>query len=197
VLGSEPDLVNRYQVSRSAVREAVRLLENHHVAIMKRGPTGGLIVTAPSIEPIVRAATVFLEQRRISAAELIALRVDLESDAVAAAAVRATELDITRLGDTLAAEAQAGFEGPIGEELHVRIAEVAGNPATSLFVRVLVELTRAHAVIPGRRSKQRTAINSETDHAHQAIVEALTKRDPALARRRVVKHLRAMEPLIR
>jgi DNA-binding FadR family transcriptional regulator len=143
------------------------------------------------------AATVFLDQRGISASDLIAIRGDLESDALAAAAERASSLDIARLRDTLAADAQAGFENPSGEELHVRIAEIAGNPATALFVRVLLELTRARAAIPGRRSRMRTAINSETDHAHQAIVDALANRDPALARRRLLKHFQAMEPLLR
>jgi DNA-binding FadR family transcriptional regulator len=197
VLGSESELLEQYAVSRSALREAVRLLEYHQVAAMKRGPGGGLVVTVPSAEPIVRAATVFLEQRGITASDLIALRGDLESDAVAAAATRADALDIALLRDTLEADAQAAFEAPTGEELHVRIAELAGNPATALFVHVLVELTRAHVSIPGQRSKTRAAINAETDHAHHAIVDAVAKRDPALARRRIVKHLRAMEPLLR
>jgi DNA-binding FadR family transcriptional regulator len=197
VLGSESDLTEQYDVSRSALREAVRLLEYHEVATMKRGPGGGLVVTAPSIEPIVRAATVFLEHRGITAGELIAIRRDLESEAVALVAERATYHDIQRLRATLVADASADFERPVGEELHVRIAELTGNPAIALFVRVLVELTRVHATIPGRRSPRRSAINTETEHAHQAIVEALARGDAALARRRVSKHLMAMEPLLR
>ncbi|MGE3688347.1 MAG: FadR/GntR family transcriptional regulator [Acidimicrobiia bacterium] len=197
VLGSEAELIATYQVSRSALREAVRLLEYHEVATMRRGPGGGLVVTAPSIEPIVRAATVFLEHRGITAADLIAMRRDLESDAVALATERATTAQIADLRLTLESNADADFEGPLGEELHVRIAELSGNAAMALFVRVLVELTRLHASIPGRRSGRRSAINAETDHAHRAIVEAIARRDPALAQRRVTKHLNAIEPLLR
>src|SRR5487761_879245 len=47
ILGSEPELIERLGVSRAIFREAVRLLEQDNVASMRRGPGGGLIVTAP------------------------------------------------------------------------------------------------------------------------------------------------------
>ena len=197
VLGSEPELVEKYDVSRAALREAVRLLEYHEVASMKRGPGGGLVVTAPSIDPIIRAATVFLEYRGITAADLIAMRVDLESDAVALATQRATDAQIAELrivSDTNAAE---GYEGPVENMLLARIAELTGNPAIAVFVKVLVHLTRVHAVVPGRRSPRRATINESNDHANRAIVDAIAGRDVALARRRVVKHLSALGPLLR
>src|SRR5690606_24887966 len=42
LLGSEADLMERYDVSRAVLREAVRVLEHHQVAQMRRGPGGGL-----------------------------------------------------------------------------------------------------------------------------------------------------------
>ena len=47
VLGSETELIERYDVSRAILREAVRILEYHGAVRTKRGPLGGLIVTAP------------------------------------------------------------------------------------------------------------------------------------------------------
>jgi DNA-binding FadR family transcriptional regulator len=197
VLGSEIELTTKYQVSRATMREAVRLLEYHEVVTMKRGPGGGLVITSPSIEPIVRTATVFLERRSITSADLIAIRRDIESDAVALAAERASAEEIARLRATLQSDADAGFEMPIGDEFHVRIAELTGNAAITLFVSVLVELSRRHASVPQRGSRRRRAIDAETDHAHRAIVSALEERDIPLARRRVSKHLTALEPLLR
>jgi DNA-binding FadR family transcriptional regulator len=197
VIGSETELINRYDVSRSALREAIRLLEYHEVAVMKRGPGGGLVVTVPSIDPIVRTATVFLQHRGISAGDLIAIRRDLETDAVAYAVERCTPADVEGLRRTLITDAEAGFESPVHEDLHVRIAELTGNAAISLFLRVTVELTRLHASFPGRRSRRRVAINAEADRAHTAIVEAIADRDAPLARRRMGKHLAAMQPLLR
>src|SRR6202008_2145866 len=48
VLGSEAELLERYQVSRAVFREAVRLVEHQQVATMRRGPGGGLVVIEPT-----------------------------------------------------------------------------------------------------------------------------------------------------
>ena len=151
---------------------------------MKRGPGGGLVVTPPSIEPIVRAATVFLEHRGITPADLIAVRRDLESEAVALATERATPPTSTGSGASSTQTSRPASRARSTTISTSDIAELTGNPAIAVFVRVLVQLTRAHAVVPGRRSPRRVAINSETDHAQRAIVDAIAQRDAALARRR-------------
>ena len=48
LVGTEPELIEREGVSRALLREAVRLLEHHQIARMRRGPGGGLFVEAPS-----------------------------------------------------------------------------------------------------------------------------------------------------
>lgn len=143
VLGSETELIDRYQVSRSALREAVRVLEYHEVATMRRGPGGGLVVTTPSADPIVRAATVFLDHRGITPGDLISMRRDLESEAVGLAAERVTPADVERLRALVEANAVVGFTNPIDDDISVNIARLGGNPAIALFVRVLVELSLA------------------------------------------------------
>ncbi len=192
-IGSEASLIERYQISRSALREAVRLLEYHEVATMRRGPGGGLVVTSPGIGPIVRAATVFLEYRGITPADLMHLRRNLESDAVALVAQRATPDDIARLR----AVGTLRHRSSIDDRLHVAIAELTGNHAIALFVRVLVELTRLHYAAPPRGSGREAAIAEEVAHAQGAIIDAIAAGDPELARRRMAKHLTAMEPLLR
>ncbi len=44
LLGSEADLMAQYSAGRASLREAVHLLELHGVAVMQRGPGGGLLV---------------------------------------------------------------------------------------------------------------------------------------------------------
>ena len=48
LVGTESELIEREGVSRALLREAVRLLEHHQIARMRRGPGGGLFVMAPS-----------------------------------------------------------------------------------------------------------------------------------------------------
>src|SRR5580658_1587800 len=44
VFGDQARLIHRYGFSRATLREAVRLLEDRHVAQMRRGPGGGLVI---------------------------------------------------------------------------------------------------------------------------------------------------------
>src|ERR1700759_4142368 len=60
-LGSEQALQQRFRVSRSVLREAVRLVEHHQVARMRRGPNGGLLVCQPDAAPATHAINIYLE----------------------------------------------------------------------------------------------------------------------------------------
>ena len=44
VFGDQAALIDRYGFSRATLREAVRVLEDRHVARMQRGPGGGLVI---------------------------------------------------------------------------------------------------------------------------------------------------------
>ena len=48
-------------MSRSVLREAVRLVEHHQVARMRRGPNGGLLICEPDAGPATRAVVIYLE----------------------------------------------------------------------------------------------------------------------------------------
>ncbi|MFW2380990.1 MAG: hypothetical protein ACN4GZ_04465 [Acidimicrobiales bacterium] len=56
LLGSEAQLMTEFDAGRASLREAVHLLELHGVAVMQRGPGGGLLVLrAPSPGAIPRS----------------------------------------------------------------------------------------------------------------------------------------------
>ncbi|MDO8361684.1 MAG: FCD domain-containing protein [Actinomycetota bacterium] len=197
ILGSEARLVEQYAVSRAALREAVRLLEYLRVATMKPGPRGGLIVTEPSVEPIIEAASVFLEYRQIEARHLIELRIGLESDAIALVVERASDDDIQQLRVLADDASRVHYQGSVADDLHLRIADLSGNPAIALFLRVLVHLTRLHAPGVSLSESRRSEINAQSGHAHDGIVDAIAARDVALARRRMMKHLELMPSVLR
>ena len=60
-LGSEQALQQRYGVSRSVLREAVRLVEHQQVAQKRRGPNGGQLICQPDAGPATRAIVIYLE----------------------------------------------------------------------------------------------------------------------------------------
>src|SRR3954453_9706329 len=90
-LGSEPELQGRHGVSRSVLREAVRLLEHRQVARMRRGPNGGLFVVAPDAGPAARAMVIYLEYLGTSVDDLMQARRLLEPLAAGLAAQHVTE----------------------------------------------------------------------------------------------------------
>ena len=184
-LGSELALQQQYDVSRSVLREAVRLVEHHQVARMRRGPGGGLIVTAPDGAPATRAVIIYLEYLGVTLDELLAARVLLEPLAAELAARRIDEAGITRLRRALAAD----LPRPPGDDFHVVLAELTGDPVLTLFIDVLIRLTAGYALAAQPpEAKVATAIERLVlDHA--GIVEAVTAGDAARAQALTTDHV--------
>lgn len=199
VLGSEAELLSRFGVSRAVFREAVRLMEHHGVARMRRGPGGGLVVTAPQGDSITQAMALFLNYKQVTLAQLHAARATVELNCVQLAAERITEQGITRLREALDQESRGMIARPAQQahELHHIIAELSGNAAMALFVETLTKLTRQRQQKEPRADQEQQAVADSVHHAHVAIVEAIIAGDASLARHRMSRHLDAITPWLR
>lgn len=190
LLGSEPELIVRYGVSRAVFREAVRIVEHDGAARMRRGPGGGLVVTAPDLATVEGAATLYLDHADVSAQDLYDVRSSLELTCASLVTENLTEAGVQRLRAVLErerAEGAAVVESGRAHDLHVVIAELTGNPAMRLFVETLTRLTyervgQLHYEIEDLR---------EVHAAHEAIVNAIVAGDAALAQHRMRRHLAA------
>lgn len=129
-LPPERDLARQLGVSRTTVREAVRVLEGEGMVEVRRGSTGGIIVLQPAVRPTQ------LRQRLREFDEMIDFRVAVESMAARRAAERRTRADLTALGQGLARLeelAASGAEGRIADwlradtEYHLLIGRAARN----------------------------------------------------------------------
>lgn len=193
-LGSETDLRERCGVSRAVVREAIRLLEHHQVATMRRGPSGGLFVRTPDPSGAAHALVIYLESVGTSLPDLVAARLLLESLAVTLSVERLNEQGIQRLRQLLAEEAPlrttAGTSGPL---LHQAIGELSGNPALELFIDILARLTERYAITAAPCARVAHAESHDaTGHAHTAIAEAIIEGDAARAQYELRSHLEAI-----
>jgi DNA-binding FadR family transcriptional regulator len=188
LLGSEPELIERFGVSRAVLRESVRILENHTTARMRRGPGGGLIVTEPLTTALIRPVALYLEYCRVTPEQIIETGTILELAGVELAAERINEEGILTLRECLEVERKASMEGlPSMARIHVTIAELSGNPVLPLFVKMLTELEDARMK---RHREGSAAVVSMVGHdAHAAIVDAVVRGDGALARHRMSRHL--------
>ncbi|HUE09578.1 MAG TPA: hypothetical protein VMQ54_01505, partial [Steroidobacteraceae bacterium] len=70
VFGDQAHLIHRYGFSRATLREAARLLEDRHVAQMRRGPGGGLIILPVSGAAIAPAVAAYFHATGIDAVQI-------------------------------------------------------------------------------------------------------------------------------
>jgi DNA-binding FadR family transcriptional regulator len=196
LLGSEAELMERFDVSRAVLREAVRLLEHHQIAAMRRGPGGGLFVVKPGVESAAEAIALLLECRGIEGRDLFEVRMAIELRIVELAVKRLNGSGAARLRQALVDESGASREdfATVGHDLHAVVASLVGNPVFELLTLVLIRLTRFHQ----RQSSSGPADPSSAVLAvHTAIVDAIIDRDSELAIHRTRRHLEAMAAWVR
>jgi DNA-binding FadR family transcriptional regulator len=198
VFGTETALLQRYRVSRAVLREAVRLLEYHSVAQMRRGPGGGLVVTQPQAQASIDTIALYLEYRKPSREDLRCVRDAIEIDNVAKVVKRRSESEVAAFLDThrpafgdRPKTADEVGKATIEEfRFHVGLAQLAGNALLDLFLRIIVELFRRHWSSTGQALPTGADIIA-VEHAHLRILEAIATGDDSLARYRIRRHLDA------
>src|SRR3954468_24590812 len=189
-LGSEPDLRERHGVSRSVLREAVRLVEHHQVARMRRGPNGGLFVVAPDAGPAARAMVIYLEYVGTSVADLMQARRLLEPLAASLAARHVSEDGIALVRRTVDAETIS--DEPTDrtvETLHVVLGELSANPVLRLFIDVLIRLTTRFSEPSGASPREFRRARAEAVRYHADIADAVIAGDSGKAEARLAEYL--------
>ncbi|MFF2851943.1 FadR/GntR family transcriptional regulator [Streptomyces sp. NPDC058001] len=188
LLGSETELRERFGVSRSVLREAIRLLEHQLVAQMRHGPGGGLVVCAPDSSPATRALVIYLEYVGTSVGDLHHARLLLEPLAARLATQSVTEEEIARL------RATAGPCQPVDADFHVLVGQLSGNKVLQLFTEVLARLSGQYVLT--YQDAPSTGVAAPWVHAparHVEVVDAMLAGDDASAQVRMVAHLTEIE----
>jgi DNA-binding FadR family transcriptional regulator len=186
--------MERYDISRAVLREAVRVLEHHQVAKMRRGPGGGLIVAEPGVEAVTEAVALQINRLGIEPAHLLEVRAAVEMAVLDLVLETLDEAGEARLREALEAERAATTTefAVTGHDLHGVLAEVAGNRVLELLTLVLVRLARFHSAPPSGRATSDPLPTGDVMHVHGRIVEAILDRDAELARHRMRRHLDAL-----
>jgi DNA-binding FadR family transcriptional regulator len=195
VLGSEAALAQSYGVSRSIMREAVRLLEHQQVATMTRGPSGGLTVRAPTGDAVIHAIGVVFDFRGVSLGELLQVKALLERWCV-----RATAARISPDGLELLEAAARAKPLPLGESVlatrqdrfHGEIADQSGNPVATALLAAVTALAVRYSPTALQHDSTPGQTLTDIEHAHTAIVDAIRANDVELATRRMDRHLSHM-----
>ena len=170
----EPELATELQVSRTPLREALRLLLAED--LLDQLPTGGMVVRGLSAEEIQ---------------ELYSVRAALEGLMAAEAALRMTpaaEVRLSALVDRNAKLVDLPDDAMnAGHDFHLAIAEVADHGWAS----------RLHGQVDGQMARYRAFTNQSQDRRsaaldeHRGILAALLARDAEQARALAGAHVLA------
>lgn len=185
-LGSEAELLQRFNVSRSTLREAIRQLEAHGAATTRRGAGGGLVVGEEPLHAAERAVALYLELIHASHDELFEARAVLEPFATRLAAERGAEPAIEKLRALVASLERERLAMEDVVRLHVEIrhtiGDMAANPALSMFVGALNRFT-VEAIATEISTRYEAVAVSEPLQSKKRIVDAIVAHDPFAAER--------------
>jgi GntR family transcriptional regulator, transcriptional repressor for pyruvate dehydrogenase complex len=193
-LPPERELAEKFLVSRTSVREALRALESLGLVEIRQGE--GTFIREISVDRLVEPLALVMVSQRQALAELFEARRLLEPAIAGLAAARATPdeiQDMERILEDQAREVVAGRTGFAQDaQFHAAIGRAAHNEAITRIAHAVMDLltqSREESLnTPGRPSR------SHDDH--RRILQAIAERQPASAERAMRDHLVAVEALV-
>lgn len=199
-LGREADLAGEFGVSRSTLREALRLLSSEHLIRASKGPGGGIFIAATPEQGIglsvSAAVATMLDARSIGFDELLETRMLLEVPLAGLAAQRAGERDLNRL-QALVDEINAAGNDltriiELDARLHHLIAQIADNRLAGAFTGWIVDVLQPRLA----RVIQPALVESMIADQHRQSLEAIMRGDPVSAERAMREHLVYLRDLV-
>jgi GntR family transcriptional repressor for pyruvate dehydrogenase complex len=193
-LPSERELTETFQVGRSSIREALRMLESQGVIT---SVNGGTFVVADAANPLNSSLQlVFALDGGTGVHDLYELRRIIDCEAAALAAGRRTDEQLAAMDEAIAEmEATLAANGRderfVNADLrfHLTIAEATGN-------RLIVYSMQAARDVVRRALEQVVNVPRSPESAiveHRAVREAIAARNPEWARNAMREHLERVE----
>lgn len=191
-LPTEPELATQYDVSRTVIREAGRLLVERGLVDIR--PGRGMVVAEFDGATISRQFSLMLELERATFEDLIELRMSIEVSMAEHAAKRRTEADLAAITATLQEFAAPGIgqQQAVERDLdfHAAVADAAHNP----FFLAVANPINDYLRNTYRPSSGYAGARSRTLAEHTAIADAIRDQDPERAGEMARRHLaRIME----
>ncbi|MBR2224130.1 MAG: FadR family transcriptional regulator, partial [Christensenellaceae bacterium] len=141
-LPPERSLAEQLNVSRTAIREALRALESMGYIESKVG--GGTFVREISLENIISPVSAMFQQDESLLKDLIAVRLLLETEMASLAAKHITPEKAMKIEEAIVLMRKEVAKGEIGlrgdNSFHAALAEASGNSAMSLISDMCMEL---------------------------------------------------------
>jgi len=190
-LPSERMLSEKFEVTRSTIREAIQKLELY--GLLKSRPQSGTFVANIGIVALNGMIDDILRLEDPDFKSLVETRILLELKTSRLAAIRRTEDDLISMKNALEAYADKvnNGEDAVQEDLlfHLAIAKACGNSSMNTFMLIITpEIITNFAKYHVCDAAQ--AISGIEEH--RLIYEAIKEQNPQLAKKRMKKHFKEL-----
>lgn len=197
-LPSEPDLAHAFGVSRSTVREALRVLASQHLIETRRGVRGGSFVAAPDparvVEDVGGALGVLVSTPHLRLEDLLEARLLLEPAAARLAAQRADAETVEAV--RVAAEAPHDPEDPSGFgphlDFHTTVLMATGNLMFTMMGQPVHDVLRTQLDRDVARREW-----EQVDECHGVIAGHIARGEDTAAEEAMREHLLDLRTLYR
>jgi DNA-binding FadR family transcriptional regulator len=186
-LPPERDLAEEFQVSRMAIREALRSLENSGFIVTRQGATGGAYVTDLTFENLAKTFLDLFMANKISIPEMHQVRILVEPEVARLATLHITPQYAQLLKEALEVEELPVASLPVDvdrkQRVHFILAEMCGNRFFEALMKSLLRLTKEVV----------EAVNPDPDYVHpkgmhRSVVEAVVAGNTEAAAEAMKKH---------
>lgn len=191
----ESDMLVEYGVSRSTLREAMRLLETQGLINIRPGPGGGTMVGGIDPSNLAHTLTLYLHRTDTSLDDLLDAWLTVEP---LLARLAASHPDRKRVRDGMAPFLEVNKDSCIrtasaGLQFHDVVAELAGNKVLYLMLAAVGFLVTEQM----RLSVPDLRLTDETLDAHSEIAEAISNGNAKVAEELMHEHVECVVQEIR
>ena len=196
-LPTEGELMERFDVSRPTIREALRVLEMEGLVSTRRGARKGPRIQPPNPRIAARYTGLLLRSRGTTLSDVYTARIGLEPYAARLLAENRPDGALEHLRDVLAAERRqtdAQAWGSAALAFHAAVLQRCGNETLGVLGAQLTDIVAGQYAVEmaghGGRENQRSAY-AGVDRAHARLVSLVERGDADGAQALWRRHLEA------
>ncbi|HAS90571.1 MAG TPA: FadR family transcriptional regulator [Desulfovibrio sp.] len=190
-LPAERALAERFKVSRSSIREAIKSLAQKNLVESRRG--NGTYILADMDADIFEAFTAAFSDQKKRISDIFQFRRVIEPEIAALAAASMDKPTLNRLKVIVCDQQMQAQNGnntsDLDTKLHLEIAKATGNSIFPEMMQALDRImkeSRSEILQPPKRQQASIV-------AHFKVLEAFENNDPAQAREAMRKHIDEVE----
>ena len=188
-LPSEAAMLERFDIGRGSLREALRILEVNGLVTIRTGPGGGPIVAPFNPRNFGQMWTLHLQSIGATYRQLLEARVEYEALLTRKAAEREGDDAARAVRAALASSTQPTTDdlqyAALTSGFHATVCDAAGNPVLALAANAIQSIWAVRVATVLFSPEDRPLVHQQ----HEAIARAIEKHDGRRAERLMREHL--------